>query len=114
MNKIEQEINKYGLLRDGTIVKIGMWERAEGPNQEIFFTYGLLYRLTHKRKTAFAFRKDFKAFSESKRALKKYWLSEEDVWRFWYVGKIKSDRMQEDVWQLWYVGKIKIGWVKKT
>ena len=73
MNKIEQEINKYGLLRDGTIVKIRMWESEESPNQEIFFTYGLPYRLAHKRKSAFALRKDFKAFSESKRALKKYW-----------------------------------------
>lgn len=73
MNKIEQEINKYGLLRDGTIVKIYMWAVEESPNQDIYFTYGLLYRLTHKRKSAFAFRKDFKAFSESKYALKKYW-----------------------------------------
>lgn len=68
---------KYGLLYDNTIVKIYDWSSSydiyDRGSQEIYFNYTFWYRLKTKfnKKNAWAYRKDFISFSNSKRKLRK-------------------------------------------
>lgn len=66
---------KYGLLKDGYIIKINGWtEMEEGDEtQDIYFSYRFIDRIKRRRKTAFAFNIDFLAYKDTVKELKKYW-----------------------------------------
>lgn len=72
LRNYNKEDGKYGLLQDNTIVKIWAWT-TEG-EQEIYFNYTFWYKLKTKfnRINAWAYRKEFIAFSDSKRKLRKF------------------------------------------
>lgn len=76
LRNYNKEDGKYGLLHDNTIVKIWAW--TTGCEQEIYFNYTFWYKLKTKfnRTNAWAYRKDFIAFSDSKRKLRKFILPE--------------------------------------
>ena len=64
---------KFGLLKDGTIVKIYAVSDPKYvlEKQEIFFAYRFLDRFKFKKKTAWAFHKQFIWFGNKVRTLKK-------------------------------------------
>lgn len=64
---------KFGLLKDGKIVKIYAVSDPEYTleEQEIYFTYRILDRLKFKRKSAWSFKKHFIGFGNKVRTLKK-------------------------------------------
>jgi hypothetical protein len=67
------KIKLYGKLHDNTIVRVNAWiadMSFDNPENEIYFTYSFWGRLKFKNKTAWAYRKDFKGFNESKRKLR--------------------------------------------
>lgn len=63
-------MGKYGLLKDGKIVKIKLWSTTIDP-QELHFDKPLLKRSALSR-SEWAYTKDFLGFSNSKRLLKKF------------------------------------------
>lgn len=71
----KKEKGKYGLLFDGTIVRITSWTEAkETEIQDIYFDYYyFIDRIKYKRKNAFAFHTDFLVYKDTVKELKRYW-----------------------------------------
>lgn len=66
----DYDIYKYGVLSDKTIVKINSWTYChccEADEQELYFNYTSLFK---KRKSAWAYKKDFIDFAMTKKGAK--------------------------------------------